>query len=651
MTQGGEAGSSWGEGGPGSRRPRRARRDWPRRLRVRARATRGLVDRTVGAAAHSTAARWQRLVEWFDAQELSENTILLGFAVVIGVGGALGVVAFYKLIDLAYAVFFRGTASVIGRGELLVYRPLLTAAGLTTAWWVMRHLGRGHDGMNVPDVQLAVVRRGGELPARPALARTSASAITLGSGGSAGSEGPVAVLGSAIGSFIGRAFQSSTTRVQVLVAAGAAAGISAAFNAPLAGAFFAIEEILGSFAVASFPPIVVSSVIAAVISRAAFGNHPAFPIPQQYGYALAREVFLFYPLLGVAAGLASALYVRLYFLADDLARRLPVPRAALPWLGGAVTGVLVFLSHGLLVGYGHLAVHLEVFGRMAWYALLLLAVGKMVATGVTLNFGGSGGVFTPSLYVGAATGGAFGAALAALFPRLGLHPEAYALVGMGALVAGATDAPVTGILIVFEMTNDYAIVLPLMLATVICYVVARRLEPDSLYSGWLRRRGERIEHGADRDVLAGLRVADAYDADPQVIGEAATVTDILRHLGRSEQSYFPVIDDAQRLVGMITLADLGRLATEHRDLEALLVAGDVARPTEVVAPEDSLLEAIRKMGVRGAPAVPVVDPVSGRLLGLVGRQNVLSLYERVVAGRQGAAREVGPAPPPVRAPE
>jgi CIC family chloride channel protein len=607
-------------------------------MRARARAARSGLDRALEAAIQPTALRWQRVVEWFDARELSENAILLGFAVVIGVAGALGVVAFYKLIDLAYAAFFRWPASFLHRTDFLIYRPLLTAAGLATAWGVMRHLGRRHEGMNVPDVQLAVVRRGGELPMRPALARTAASAITLGSGGSAGSEGPVAVLGSAIGSFLARAFRSSGGRTRVLVGAGAAAGISAAFNAPLAGAFFAIEEILGSFAVGSFPPIVVSSVIAAVVSRAAFGNHPAFPIPHQYGYALAREVFLFYPLLGVVTGLASAFYVRSYFLADTLARRLRVPEAALPWLGGLLVGVIVFMSHGLLVGYGHLAVRLEVFGRMAWYVLALLAVGKIVATSLTLNSGGSGGVFTPSLYIGAATGGAFGAALVALFPGLHLRPEAYALVGMGAVIAGATDAPITGILIVFEMTNDYAIVLPLMLATVISYLVARRLEPDSLYSGWLRRRGERIEHGADRDVLTGLCVADAYDADPQVIGESASVTDILKHLGQSEQSYFPVLDNEQRLVGMITLTDLGRLAKDYSELGPVLVAADIARPSETVTPTDSLLAATRKMGVRGVAALPVLDPETGRVLGLINQSHVLEVYERTVAGAGGGQK-------------
>jgi len=281
-------------------------------------------------------------------------------------------------------------------------------------------------------------------------------------------------------------------------------------------------------------------------------------------------------------------------------------------------------------------VHLEVFGRMAWYFLALLALGKILATSVTLGFGGSGGVFTPSLYIGAATGGAFGAALATMFPGLDLHPEAYALVGMGALIAGATNAPITGILIVFEMTNDYAIMVPLMLATVICYVIARRLEPDSLYSGWLRRRGERIEHGADRDVLAGLRVRDAYDANPQVIGEAARVADILEHLGQSDQSYFPVLDDDHRLVGVITLAELGRLAKDYRELGPFLIAADIARPSETVAPDDTLLEAIRKMGVRGAASLPVVDPASGQVLGVISRSHVLTVYDRTVAGAAGA---------------
>ena len=574
---------------------------------------------------------WDRFADRFNRLGLSENGILLGFAVAIGVGSGLAVVAFYRLIDLAYWLLYLTPAVYLTQSGVLAYRPLLTGLGLMVAWAVMRGPGRGHEGLNIPDVQRAVAREGGRIPARPALARTAASAITLGSGGAAGSEGPVAVLGATIGSFLGWAFRSDPARTKVLAAAGAAAGISAAFNAPLAGAFFALEEILGSLAVGAFPPVVVASVVAAVVSHTFLGDNPAFPIPEEYGYLLQRELLIFYPVLGIVAGLVSALFVRTFFGTEAVVRRLRLHPAIIALVGGAIVGLLVLLSGGLLVGHGHLAVHLDVFGRMSWQALALLAAGSILATSITLQAGGSGGVFTPSLYVGAATGGAFGVALAGLFPTLGLRPEAYALVGMGAVVAAATAAPITGILLVFEMTGDYEIVLPLMLTAVVANLVARRIEPDSLYSGWLRRRGERLQHGADRDVMAGLRVADAFDRAAAVVADSASLDLLLAHLGRGAYTDLPVVDEEHRLVGIITLSDLGRLAGT-RDVPPDLVAADVATPAESVTPADSLLEAIRRMGVRGTPSIPVVDPGTGRLLGVVSRAHVLGLYERVVAG-------------------
>lgn len=587
---------------------------------------------TIAERALLTVERtWNGITAWFNGKALSENAVLLIFAVVTGLLSALGVVAFYKSIDFAYWAFYRLPTSQFPKVALLTYRPVITGAGLAVAWWVMRHVGRGHDGMNVPDVQLAVVRRGGDIEPRPALARTAASAITIGAGGSAGNEGPVVVLGAAIGSWLGRTFRFAPSRVVVLVGCATGAAISAAFNAPLAGAFFALEEVVGTLAAGSFAPVVVSSVVAAVVSRAVFGNHPAFVIPQQYGYAHPSELVLLYPILGVVCGLIAALYVRTYFWAGDAEKKLPLPDAAKPWLGGALVGLLVFASGGLLVGYGHLAINAGIFGRMAWYGLFALALGKILATSITLNMGGSGGVFTPSLYIGAATGGAFGVALAKAFPAMGLHPEAYALVGMGAIVAGATDAPITGILLVFEMTNDYAIVIPLMLTVVICHTIARRLSPDSLYSGWLRRRGQSIEKGTDRDVLAGLLVSNAYESAPQVIAEAAPVDELLAHLGQTKQLYFPVVDDSHALVGVITVSELGQLARTEQHLGSLLLAGDIAQESETVTPTDSLLDAIRKMGVRGAESIPVVDRHTNRLLGLINRSHILNLYERTVS--------------------
>jgi CIC family chloride channel protein len=203
-------------------------------------------------------------------------------------------------------------------------------------------------------------------------------------------------------------------------------------------------------------------------------------------------------------------------------------------------------------------------------------------------------------------------------------------------------------LLVFEMTNDYEIVLPLMLTTVIANLVARRLEPDSLYSGWLRRRGERLRHGTDRDVLAGLRVADAFDPAPEVVGETAPLSQLMGHLGRGAFTDLPVVDEHRRLIGIIPIADLGRLAGEPGEKTAGLVASQVTIPAETVAPGDTLLEAIRRMGVRGAPSIPVVDRATGHLLGLVSRAHVLAVYERAVAG--GATGEHPTTFPPGRRP-
>ncbi len=576
-------------------------------------------------------AAWNEFVAWFNARRLDENTILLVFSLAVGVAGALGVVVFFKLIDFFFYLLYRLPVEHIRGIDYPIYRPIITAAGFALAAWFARRFAGGEEGPNVPYVQLAVARRGGDVPIVPGTAHAAASAITLGSGGSAGSEGPTAVLGATFGSALGKAFRFDANRVKVLTGAGAAAGISAAFNAPLAGAFFALEEILGNFSVGAFPPVVVASVLAAVISRAVFGNHPSFPIPHDYGYALARELLVFYPLLGVVGGLVGALFVRTQRFTGDAVRRLRVPPAVLPWIAGLVVGGLVLASGGILVGYGHLAVRVEMFGRMAFWVLALLTFGKILATAITLNGGGSGGLFTPSLYIGAVMGGAFGVGMAWLFPGLHLSPEAYGLVGMGCMVAAATHAPITAILLVFEMTNDYAIVIPLMLAVVVAYVVERAVESESLYTLWLTRRGERLEHGADRDILAHIAVSEAFEPHPRVIPEAAPVPELVRYLGSGEQTEFPVVDPGTLLVGVITLADLARVAQNQEDLAPLLVAADIAQPTESITPEQSLLEAMRRMGVRGSGSLPVVD-AAGRLRGLVTRAHILAAYERAVAG-------------------
>ena len=581
------------------------------------------------------AELWDKLLDRFHALDLSENAILLAFAVAVGIIGALGVVLFYNLIDLSAAVLFQWPRRVLPSWLEWLYRPLVTASGLAAAWYVMRRFGNGNDGLTVPDVQRSVVHDGGNIPSRPALARTAASAITIGGGGSAGAEGPVAVFGSTIGSAISRAFRFPASRTTVLVGAGAAAGISAAFNAPLAGAFFALEEIIGSFSVGAFPPVVVASVVAAMVSRAVFGNHPAFPIPEEYSYNHAVEIIVLYPLLGIVTGLISVAFIRFYFGSEDRIRRLRIPPALLPWIGGLLIGGLVTLSGGQLVGDGHLAIQLDLFGRIAWWGLILLAVGKILVTSLTLHSGGSGGLFTPSLYVGATVGGGFGVLAATLLPNLPITPEAYALVGMGAVVAAATGAPLTGILIVFEMTDDSAIMMPLMLTVVIAIVVAKRREKINLYSGWLSRRGINLEGGTDRTLMSDIMVREACELVPVTIRAWDSIGKQIGPLTNDEQNDYPVVDDQGRLVGMLTTAEITRFAQEDRDSGIGRAAGTLVQRVRPIAPSDTLLSGLRKMALRGATALPVVDPGTGKLFGLLSRSHALWLYERLLAESKG----------------
>lgn len=574
---------------------------------------------------------WLRILARLAERPLSENTVLLAFAVAIGLAGASGVALFYGLVDLAYLLLFDTFGARVPASFEWVRRPLVTGAGMAAAWWVMRRFARQEDGLNVPDVQVAVARRGGVIPTRPALARTAASALTVGGGASAGSEGPVAVLGATVGSLLGRTFRVEPSRMRILVGAGAAAGISAAFSAPLAGAFFALEQILGSLAVSAFPPVVVASVVAAVATEGVFGANPAFPVVVEHGPPLAREVLFLYPLLGAVCGVLGALFIRTYYAAVDRGARLPGPPVLRPWIGGGLVGLAAAASGGLLVGTGHLAIPQLLFGGAAWWILLGLALGKIVVTALTFGLGGSGGVFTPALYVGAAAGGAFGVGAATLLPGVVVHPEAYALVGMGALVVATLEAPLTGILLVFEITGDYAIVLPLMLTAGVAHVVSRRLQPDSLYGVWLRRRGEDLTGGRDATLLASMTVADAFDADPQVIGEAATVAQLLEHLQPGARTHFPVVDRDLRLVGMVGVTELGRLARDEAHLAPILLAADVADPVEPVHPDHSLLDALRRMGARGVSALPVTDRTTGRLVGVLDRGHLLGAYERALA--------------------
>lgn len=417
------------------------------------------------------------------------DALFLSLAAVVGVLGAVGVQLFFNAIDLANDLLVtRPMRLQVLSGRWIVV-PLLTGGALALAAWIMRRFGDGYDGLNVPDVSHSVAHRGGQIPARASVAKSIASAVTIGGGGSAGSEGPVAVLGAALASQFARPLRLRPERIRVLVGAGSAAGISATFGAPLAGAFFALEEILKSSSTTAFAPVVVASVVAYASSVTFFSADAPFPDGLSYGYRFYREVFLFFPLLGVLTGMLAGLFVRL----EDRVARARWRRHALsplvPWVGGIVVGLIIVAGQGYITSRGHFTIDFEALARLSWLTLLFLALGKVVATVLTLNLGGSGGVFAPSLVIGAMAGTALALVLQRFFPSLPLTPGTYALAGMGSLVAAATGAPITAILLVFEVTNDQEMILPLMLSVVCAITVRRMMTRQTLYSAWLERTG------------------------------------------------------------------------------------------------------------------------------------------------------------------
>jgi CIC family chloride channel protein len=545
----------------------------------------------------------------------------------IALASGLGVVGFYGLIDLSYALFIRWPTSRVHALAGGVYQAALTAAGLWVAWALVRQLGVT-DGQNVPDVQLAVAKHGAAIPGRPVVVRTLASAVTLGSGGSAGSEGPVAVLGAALGSALGRLLRFPPRYRKILVGCGAAAGIAGAFNAPFAGAFFALEEVLGSFSVGAFSPVVIASVVGALTVRAFLGRHPAFQLPPLVdAHPVASS--LLYPLLGVACGLLSAFYSRLYLAAPAVIARLPGPRWIRPIAGGALVGLVVALSGGLLSGNGHLALPRELFGGAVWYVLIALAVAKCVATAVTLGSGGSGGVFTPTLFIGASLGGGVGSLLARVVPGHIVHPAAWALVGMAGMVAGATRAPLTAIFIVFELTDDYGYIIPLMVVSVVAYATARWLTPHGLYDGWLAQRGEHLAHGADQAIMERVRVADAISGTAEHVSANAPIAELMSLARRTRQNAIPVVDVDGTLVGIIGPHELREAAILH-GAAPLLLAEDLAEPIAPLVPSDSLRAALGAMNARSRDALPVVRQAGdrARFVGLLTRADILAAYER-----------------------
>jgi CIC family chloride channel protein len=565
------------------------------------------------------------------ARDFDEGISLVIIGAIIGGVAGLGVVVFYLLIDGSYAALSAWPERHIPWIGQAILRIVFTAIGVWLAWFITRR-ARASEGQNIPDVQLAVATKGGVIRARPVVARTIASAVTLGSGGSVGSEGPVAVLGATVGSVLGRALRFQPRHIKIFVGCGAAAGIAGAFNAPFAGAFFALEEILGSFSIGAFSPVVIASVVGALTVRSFLGTHPAFHMPELADVHPVADALL-YPILGVACGLASALYSRLDAIAGPTMRRTPGPEWVRPLVGGALVGAIVVASRGLLTGNGHLAIPREIFGVLPWYILIALALAKILATVITLGSGGSGGVFTPALFIGASIGGGTGAFVADLLPGHVVHPAAWALVGMAGLVSGATRAPLTAIFMVYELTNDSAYVVPLMIVSVVAFITAKRFAPYGLYDGWLAVRGQQLSHGVDQSIMEQIRVRDALDPTAPRVGPATSTSQLVRVMSEARTNTLAVVEDDGTLLGLIDQHQLHDALAQPFEMRELIIAEDLIEPLRAMHPSQSLREALTTMNSATRDALPVVEQdAAGRehFVGLITRSAAFAAYDRAL---------------------
>jgi CIC family chloride channel protein len=574
---------------------------------------------------------WALLLRWVHERDLDEGAPLMVVATIVGVIAGLGIVAFYLLIDLSYSALTAWPERHIPWVGQAILRVAVTSVGVWLAWFIVRRAQTG-EGQNIPSVQLAVARASGIIRVRPVVARTVASAVTLGSGGSVGSEGPVAVLGATAGSALGRILRFQPRHVKILVGCGAAAGIAGAFNAPFAGAFFALEEILGSFSVGAFSPVVIASVVGALTVRTFLGTHPAFHMPE-VGDAHPLANALLYPLLGIACGLASALYSRLDVAMPRIMRRIGGPAWLRPVVGGAIVGVIVVGAGGLLTGNGHLAIPREVFGGLPWYLLLALSLAKILATVITLGSGGSGGVFTPALFIGASLGGGTGVLVNELLPGQVVHPAAWALVGMAGLVSGATRAPLTAIFMVFELTNDSTYVAPLMIVSVVAYVTAKRFAPHGLYDGWLAARGQHIAHGVDQALMDQIQVRDAMDASVPRVTPGTTVDELARSMSDARTSTVAVLEEDGTFIGVVSYLELHEALIQPLDAQRVVIAEDLADRAASVGPSQSIRAALALMNARARDALPVVEVDADgreRFVGLISRSGAFASYDRML---------------------
>ncbi|ALL65424.1 Chloride channel protein [Paraburkholderia caribensis MBA4] len=556
---------------------------------------------------------------------LSDAHTMLVWSVIVGIVGAFATIAFREGISLMQRAFTGQDGSLVEMARRLpiAMRIALPALGGLAAGVLLVIAQRGADRKQHTDYMEAVVIGDGVVPVRLSLWRSASSLFTISSGGSIGREGPMVQLAALCASLIGRVVHFDPPRLKLLVACGAAAGITSAYNAPIAGAFFVTELVLGSIAMESFGPVVVASVVSNIVMREFAGYKPPYEMPV-FPPVAGLEVLLFVA-LGLLCGAAAPQFLRLMNTSKAGFRRLPVPLPVRLALGGLIVGILSVWTPEVW-GNGYSVVNSILHSPWTWSALVVVLVFKLIATAATVGSGAVGGIFTPTLFFGAVLGSLFGLGMNALWPHATSAPFAYAMVGMGAFLAGATQAPLMAILMIFEMTLSYQVVLPLMVSCVVAYFAARAIGKTSMYEVTLHRN--RAEQ--ERMRLRATQMRELIRPPQTVVRPDATVQDMTRVFLEYPVKYLYVTDDSGCFLGVVALKDITSDLLDKRDTSAKTAADYLQPHFDVLTPDMPIGVALQHFMAFQGERLPVVESAARpTLAGVVYKTSLLDAYFRM----------------------
>ncbi|GBE03710.1 MAG TPA: chloride channel protein [Nitrospirae bacterium] len=567
---------------------------------------------------------------------VGEHTVvIISMAVVVGILSGFANVLFRAAIHYVHEVVFVNGSDLLNINKGGFYRiliPILPVCGALLLIPISMIFKDDVNGYGFPKFLERVNIKGGRLKRRTIPLRIISSALTIGTGGSAGVEGPIAQIGGAIGSLVGQFFKVSGNRIKLLIAAGAAGGIAATFNAPIAGVMFATEIVLlGNYELTSFAAIVISAGMATVVSRIYYGGNPIFTVP---AYELNAYEIPLYIIFGIFMGVVAVLYIKTFYKIKDRFEDLKIPKQLKPVLGAFLVGSIgIFFPQ--IMGDGYQIIEKALDGNIIFIIMFALIFLKIIATSLTLGSGGAGGVFAPSLFIGAMAGGAFGWVVHTMFPAYTSNPGAYATVGVGAFLAAATHAPLTAIFLLFEMTGNYKIIVPIMFASILGTLTAKHLYHDSIDTVELTRKGYNMHDGREATVLSTIKVKEVMKKEFTTLHEDMDIHELLRNVVDGESFYFPVVDNDNLLTGIVSLQDIKSVLFEE-DLKGFIKVKYVLSQNVIVLKEnDNLNTAIERFAVKDIEELPVVDIFNERkIVGMLKRGDVISAYNRELIKRR-----------------